>query len=264
MTTLISNLKIYELSHQKNIRDLGGLKGADGKTIKYGRIYRGGALNKVNEEDVKVLESFHLTDIIDFRSKIEFLHHPDHKFENVRYHNFTTFDHEMKNEEARHDDGNLLWFMNNGDTGFMHLSRTYRELVDTEEGQAAYRNLFKVLMSEGKPVVYFHCSQGKDRVGIGAFLIEAALGVDMETMKEDYLLSNVAMEKRRGALIDMVKDLPFFNEQYEKDLVEVFSAKLEYLNEAINLLNAKYGGVLPYIENVLNVDIKKFRELYLE
>lgn len=264
MKTLISNIKIYELSHQKNIRDLGGLKGANGKTIKYGRIYRGGALEKVNEEDVKVIKSFNLTDIVDFRSKGEFIHHPDLKLDNVRYHNFTTFDHEHKKEDIQHDDGNLLWFMNKGDTGFMHLSRTYRELVDTEEGQAAYRNLFKIIMADGNPVVYFHCSQGKDRVGVGAYLIESALGVDMETIKEDYLYSNVAMEKRKDCLVNSVKDRPFFNEQYKKDLLEVFSAKLEYLQEAIDIIDSKYGGVMSYLENVLNVDVKKMRELFLE
>lgn len=257
-------MKSYELSHQKNIRDLGGLKGYEGKTIKYGRLFRGGSLDKVNEEDIEILKSFKLTDIADFRSKDEFIHRPDVILDNVRYHNLTTFEHEHKQEDIRHDDGNLLWFMNKGDTGSNHLRRTYRELVDTEEGQAAYRNLFKIIMGDDSPVTYFHCSQGKDRVGVAAFLIESALGVDIKTIKEDYMLSNIAMEKRRDALINNVKDRPFYNEQYKKDLLEVFSAKLEYLDEAIEIINTKYGGVNSYLENVLNVDLTKLRKLYLE
>ena len=85
-----------------------------------------------------------------------------------------------------------------------------------------------------------------------------------EAKTEDYLLSNVAMEKRRDILIEGVKDRPFFNEQYKKDLIEVFSAKIEYLEEAINTINSKYGGVISYLENVLNVDIKKIRSMYLQ
>ena len=257
-------MKIYELSHQKNIRDLGGLIGADNRPIKYGRIFRGGALNKVSEEDVEVLKSLNITDIVDFRSKDEFVHRPDYKLDNVRYHNLTTFEHEHKKEDIEHDDGNLLWFMDKGVTGFEHLLRTYKELVDTSEGQEAYRNLFKIIMADNEPVTYFHCSQGKDRVGIGAYLIESALGVDLETIKEDYLLSNVAMDKRKHTLIEGVKNRPFFNEQYKKDLLEVFSAKLEYLNAAIEVIDTKYGGVPSYLENVLNVDIKKLRDMYLE
>ena len=256
-------MRVYELSKQKNIRDLGGLKGADGKTIKFGRLFRGGALNKVTDEDIEILNSLHITDIVDFRSKDEFTHRPDCRLEGVTYHNFTTFEHEHKKEDIVHDDGNLLWFMNQGDTGFKHLVRTYKELVDTEEGQQAFANLFKIIMSDDK-VVYFHCSQGKDRVGVAAYLIESALGVDEETKSEDYLLSNIAMEKRRDRLIESVKDRPFYNEQYKNDLLEVFSAKIEYLEEAIDIINSKYGGVISYLENILKVDIKKLRKMYLE
>ena len=257
-------MKIYELSKQKNIRDIGGLVGYEGKTIKHGRIFRGGSLEKVSEEDIEIINSFRLTDVIDFRSRNEFVHHPDHFFEGVKYHNFTTFEHENKKEDVVYDDGNLLWFMNQGDTGFQHLVRTYNELIDTEEAQEAYANLFKIIMKNGDPVTYFHCSQGKDRVGVGAYLIESALGVSEEDKINDYLLSNVAMEKRKDNLINFVKDRPFFNEQYRKDLLEVFSAKIEYLNEAIRVMNEKYGGVMTYIEKVLKVDIKKLREMYLE
>ena len=256
-------MKLYELSHQKNIRDLGGLIGHNGKTIKYGRLYRGGGLHKVNPEDVEIINSFHLNDIVDFRSKDEFKHQPDYRFEGVTYHNFTTFEHEMKQEHRHLDDGNLLWFMDKDVTGFQHLVRTYRELVDTEEGQAAYRNLFKVIMQEGS-VTYFHCSQGKDRVGVAAYLIESALGVSMEQIIDDYLLSNAAMEKRADKLVESVKDKPFYNEEYHQSLLQVFSAKLEYLQEAIDTINKKYGGVLSYIEKVLQVDIDKFREMFLE
>ena len=257
-------MRVYELSKQKNIRDLGGLIGYQGKRIKYGRLFRGGALDKVSDEDVEILKTMHITDIVDFRSKDEFVYRPDYKLENVRYHNFTTFEHEHKKEDIQHDDGNLLWFMNQGDTGFKHLLRTYQDLVESEEGQMAFSNLFKVIMSGDNNIVYYHCSQGKDRVGVASYLIESALGVSEEDKVEDYLLSNVAMEKRRDRLIESVKNRPFYNEQYKKDLLEVFSAKIEYLEKAIETINSKYSGPIPYLENVLKVDVNKFREMFLE
>ena len=257
-------MRVYELSKQKNIRDLGGLVGYNGKTIKYGRLFRGGALEKVTEEDIEILKGMNITDIVDLRSKAEFIHRPDYKLEGVTYHNFTTFERDHKKEDIEHDDGNLLWFMNQGDTGFNHLLRTYKELIETEEGQAAFSNLFKLITSSDDKVIYFHCSQGKDRVGIASYLIESALGVDEDVKVEDYLLSNIAMEKRRDRLIESVKNRPFYNEQYKKDLIEVFSAKIEYLEGAINLINSKYGGVISYLENVLKVDINKLRKIYLE
>ena len=256
-------MKQYELSHQKNIRDLGGLVGDNGKTIKYGLLYRGGSLHKMSKEDIEIVKSFHLTDVIDFRSRDEFKTRPDIRIPGVQYHNFTTFEHELKTEHREHDDGNLLWFMDEGSTGYQHLVRTYKELVDTEEGQEAYRNLFKIIMKKGS-VTYFHCSQGKDRVGVAAYLIESALGVSIEQIKEDYLLSNVAMDKRIDILVNGVKNKPFYNSDYHQSLLQVFSAKLEYLQEAIDIIDKKYGGVISYLKNVLQVDIKKLREMYLE
>ena len=256
-------MKQYELSHQKNIRDLGGLVGDNGRTIKYGLLYRGGSLHKMTPEDIEVVKSFHLTDVIDFRSKEEFATRPDIRIPGVNYHNFTTFEHELKTEHREHDDGNLLWFMDRGTTGHEHLVRTYKELVDTEEGQEAYRNLFKIIMKKGS-VTYFHCSQGKDRVGVAAYLIEAGLGVSMDQIIDDYLLSNVAMDKRIGILVEGVKDKSFYNDEYHQSLLEVFSAKMAYLQEAIDIIDEKYGGVISYLNNVLQVDIKKFREMYLE
>ena len=256
-------MKQYELSHQKNIRDLGGLVGDNGRTIKYGLLYRGGSLHKMSKEDIEIVKSFHLTDVIDFRSRDEFKTRPDIRIPGVQYHNFTTFEHELKTEHREHDDGNLLWFMDEGSTGYQHLVRTYKELVDTEEGQEAYRNLFKIIMKKGS-VTYFHCSQGKDRVGVAAYLIESALGVSIEQIKEDYLLSNVAMDKRIDILVNGVKNKPFYNSDYHQSLLQVFSAKLEYLQEAIDIIDKKYGGVISYLKNVLQVDIKKLREMYLE
>ena len=257
-------MKQYQLNNQKNIRDMGGLVGYQGRPIKYGKLFRGGALLKVKEEDIPIIESFHLTDIVDFRAKAEFINRPDHKFDNVRYHNLATFEHDLKEDQKKHEDGNLLWFVNEGDSGFNHLLRTYRELICLKEPQEAYRTFFKVLLSNDNNVVYFHCSQGKDRAGLAAYFIETALGVDFETIKKDYLMSNIAMEDKKASLIKQVENLPFYNETYKQDLIDVFSAKLEYLEGAIEVLNKEYGGTISYLENVLNVNIKKLRELYLE
>ena len=257
-------MKIYELTYQKNIRDLGGLLGFNGHKIKPERIYRGGSLHKVTNEDVNTVNSFHLTDIIDFRSSEEYNNRPDYRFKGVKYHNLTTFEYEGKKEDKNYEDGNLLWFIDKGNDGHKHLKKTYVDLVSSSEGQKAYRDMFKILMKDDKRVVYFHCSQGKDRAGLAAYFIEKALGVSDEDILNDYLISNVAMEKRTQALIDSVKDKPFYDEQYHQSLLDVFSAKEEYLNDAINYINDKYGNVENYLKEILKVDIQKFRSIYLE
>ena len=256
-------MKEYELSHQKNIRDLGGLITNDGRVIKSGRLFRGGVLNKVTEEDLEILNSFHLTDIIDFRDYDEYKYNGDVQLLGVRYHNFPAIQEHVKKEDRKNDDGNLLWFVGEHEDGFEHMKGQYRTLVTTEKGIKAYKNLFKILEQDNK-VVYFHCSQGKDRAGIAAYLIESALGVDMETIKEDYLLSNKAMNKRVEILLKQVQHKPFYNEEYHKSMLDVFSAKMEYLNETIQAINETYGDVHSFLVNVLDVNLDRLKSLYLE
>lgn len=256
-------MKRYRLSHQKNIRDLGGLKTIENRTIKYGRLYRGGVLNKVKEEDVEILNNFHLTDIIDFRGEEEYKYNPDYELDGVIYHNFPAIEERVNVKDRKKDDGNLLWFVTDDTSGFDHLKRQYCDLVNTKKGQEAYRSFFKVLLKKDR-VIYFHCSQGKDRAGLAAFYIEIALGVPKERIIEDYLESNIAMDEKIERLVNQVKDKPFYNEEYEKSLRDVFHAKLEYLNAAIEEMTSIAGSPIEYIKNILEVDISKLKKIYLE
>ena len=256
-------MKKIILSRQKNIRDIGGLEGFEGKHIKYGHFYRGGALHKVDEDDIEILKSLHLTDVVDFRGEEEFENAPDIKLEGVRYHNLAAIEERIAKEDRNDEDGNLIWFVRAGVSGFDHMKNQYRNLINDKKSQDAYREFFRVLMQEDARV-YFHCSQGKDRAGLAAFFIEVGLGVHFPDIEHDYLLSNVAMQEKMERLIFGVKSKSFYNKDYHQSLLDVFAAKLEYLYAAIEELDTKYGGPIKYMEDVLNVDIDKFRKMYLE
>ena len=255
-------MKRYILSHQKNIRDLGGMIGFENRRIKEGCLFRGGALSKLNDEDIEVVKSFNLTDVVDFRSKDEFLSNPDYRLEGVTYHNFPALRQNINKEDKKIEDGNLLWFLDEDGNGFTHLRKTYGDIILTEEGQTALKNYFKVI-SKSDRRCYFHCSQGKDRAGIAAFLTEIALGVNINEAIKDYLLSNEAMQERIPRLIEKIKDRPFYNEEYEKSLIDVFSAKMDYINEMIEKINL-LGGFDYYLLKILKVDVNLLRSLYLE
>lgn len=257
-------MRIIELTYQKNIRDLGGLIGHHNLKVKSGRLFRGGFLDKLTPEDVKVMDSLHITDIIDFRSEKENLVHTDYPLIGATYHNFPPLLDNVKNEDKDLTDGNLLWFIAPGNTGFNHMMDSYRGMITSKEGREAFKNFFKILQSKEDGVFYFHCSQGKDRAGLAAYFVEIALGVSQVLACKDYLRTNKAMRSRVEYLIDQVKDRPYYNEQYKSSLIAVFTAKIEYLYAAIEEMKKMHGSVLEYIRKELDVDIEKFRELYLE
>lgn len=261
---MINVMRKIDLSYQKNVRDLGGLVGFNGKKVKEGRIYRGGFLGRVSNKDVEIVNSFHLTDIIDFRGSVEFERRPDYQFEGATYHNFPSMKEDVKAEKSKTEDSNLLWFLGDNTDGFAHMYNLYPELLLDEAGINAYRKFFELLVSKNNGVFYFHCSQGKDRAGLAAYLLEIALGVSKEEARKDYLLTNEAMEIKIKSLKAMLRNEPFYNKTYEKALEEVFTAKEEYLDHALEAANSKYGSIENYIKDELKVDIDKLRALYLE
>ena len=256
-------MKTIILSHQKNIRDLGGLPSQNDQHIKYGRLFRGGALHRVNEDDINILKDLKITDIVDFRGEEEFVLQPDVRIDGVRYHSLPAIEERVKKEDIHNDDGNLLWFVGKGKSGYEHMKQQYRNLINDKKSQDAYRQFFKILSQENVST-YYHCSQGKDRAGLASYLIETILGVEEEEKIKDYLYSNNAMEAKINTIIEQIKNKNFYDETYHQSLLDVFAARVEYLQCAIEEMDKNYGGVLKYIEYILNVDIDKFRQMYLE
>lgn len=251
------------LTYQKNIRDFGGLVGFNGKKVKEGRIYRGGFLGRVTEEDIPVIDALHLTDIIDFRGHDEFVNRPDYPFEGVSFHNFPMMKTDVKKKDSKTEDSNLLWFLGDNTDGFKHMYNLYPDLLIHPIAIDALRKFFELLLSKVNGVFYFHCSQGKDRAGLTAYVLETALGVSEEECRADYFRTNEAMEIRVKKYIEDLHSEPFYDEIYEKALKDVFFAKEEYLNHALEVVNEKYGSLENYIKDELKVDIDKLRALYL-
>lgn len=264
---ILIDMKKIELSYQKNVRDLGGLTGFNGKKVKEGRVFRGGFLGRVSKKDIDTINSLHLTDIIDFRSSVEYNDRPDYRFEGVTYHNFPVLSENIQNgpqKKNEYEDSNLLWFLEGSTDGYGHMCKVYRESFTTESGNKAYKKFFEVLLQDDRRTVYFHCSQGKDRAGLAAYLFETALGVSQEEAVKDYLLTNEAMEPRLRQLKAMVRYKPFYNKDYDRAMDEVFAVNVDYLNAAVEAANKEYGSIMNYIKNVLCVNIDKLREFYLE
>lgn len=62
----------------------------------------------------------------------------------------------------------------------------------TFNNPARIKDFFELLADEDNYPIYFHCSQGKDRTGIMAYLIESLLGQAKDDIYKDYLYSNLA------------------------------------------------------------------------
>jgi protein tyrosine/serine phosphatase len=122
-----------------------------------------------------------------------------------------------------------------------------RYLEMTEIGSVAIAGAFEVLASPQRLPVAFHCSAGKDRTGVLAALVLAALGVDDAQIAEDYALSARAMDK----LVAWMSD---HRAEVAEQMVRQHAALLSCPPEAILLfleeLRARHGGVRLYLGDI--------------
>lgn len=131
-----------------------------------------------------------------------------------------------------------------------------------DQGKKGYTEYFRQLLAlpEGNSLL-FHCSQGKDRTGLGAMLILSALDVDEETIMQDYLLTNVfnaeLIEKERK----MFSQYNLSDSDLNKYLSAMDQVDPVYMKNALDYLKKNYGSVKGYITKELGLTEKDFASL---
>ena len=188
-------MEIIKLETTFNTRDLSNFTTIDNRRIKENRLIRSGHLHNLNENDIQTLKEHNLKIVIDFRSEHEFINRGDVRIEGVTYLNFPALPKKELASTGKSSDSNLLDLVDKDNGGKKMLTETYRNLFLTKEGIEAYKNFFKVVTENLDGAVLWHCSQGKDRAGMAAYLLGYALGMSNEDLIKDYLYTNIAMEK---------------------------------------------------------------------
>jgi len=155
-----------------NLRDVGGYAAAGG-TVRPGRLLRGDALHRLDEEARITLAGLPVRTVVDLREDFEVRLSPD----------------------ALHGTGiavlRLPVFRVTGDTfgpSPEDLTTVYEHMVD-DCGTVLATAVGHVATAEAQPVLV-HCSAGKDRTGVVVALVLALLGVADEVIAEDYHLTS--------------------------------------------------------------------------
>ncbi len=224
-----------------NVRDMGGYKTADNKTVKWRKVFRSGDLNHLTEADLAYLAAIPLKTTIDFRDSAEIAAAPDRKPASVLAQYFLPINTGSVIDYTKVSDSLAPTLLVEGNKTFVR------------DNQDVYRKFFQLLMNGDNIPLLFHCSAGKDRAGYAAALFLSSLGVDRETIIEDYLLTNEYLQDKYAAMID---SLPV--------LKPLMMAKREYIQAALDEIDQKYGGMENYLTDYLKVDLAKMKALYTE
>ena len=240
-----------------NARDLGGIPAADGRRVRPGRLLRGTGLFHASDRDVDRLQNeFRLRRIVDLRDAKECERRPDRAVPGAEYHSIPAL---PELPALPHESPELR----SGPPDFAALfARVYDRMAALDVTREAYREFFRVLLDCRDGAVYFHCTQGKDRTGIGALLALTALGADMKDAQADYFLSNEGLREA------MEHPESPGSEHWPRETKEqLFFVSPRNLNIYLGRLTADWGGIDAYLRDgigLTDADLALLRETYLE
>jgi len=242
-----------------NFRDLGGYKTSDGKTVKWGKVYRSDNLHSLTDEDLKYMERLNIKSVVDFRSDEERNEEPDRLTPDM-----TPILLPIKFEPEGVTE-NLTRDLTFGNLDSSNLLRDFN-IILVKEFTEEYREFFRHIVDNGGEPFVLHCTAGKDRAGFGSAMILTVLGVPREKIIEDYLLTNAYVSDHVDRKL-LETELKTFFRADSDNLRKINFVEERYIQAAFDTIDSHWGGMDQYISEGLNLteeDINKIKDYYLE
>ena len=250
-------MEIIRQKRLKNYRDLGGIKTADGRTIKPHMLIRGTTLFDPTVLGIKLLkEQYNLKTIIDLRTQKEQLEKPDVNIEGVEIKHMPVINEAVagiSHEKKVHSFKTLMMMPRMED---LYVSMVTEESLD---------NVVKILkyiltMSKEKFSVVFHCTAGKDRTGVIAALLLSFLGVERGTVIQDYLLTNKHVQfKANMAYLGLL--LTKGNHKLAHKIKHYFMAEPDYIKASLNRLEKDFGSLGEFFKQKLGFSEEETKDI---
>ena len=235
-----------------NTRELGGYKTTDGKSVKWGVLFRSDKLSDISLEDQKYLKNLGIQRIVDFRSKAEKAEDPDKIPEGVTYIEMPI---EVDGAMRAKIEAILKGEINRNVKDF--LIEANEEFI--KNYSHIYSKFLKDLAKEQKPTM-FHCTAGKDRAGFAAAITLIAIGVSKEDAINDYMKTNEYTAERIDEMISKIELMSLYQTDGEL-LRPLLGVEREYLEAAFKTAENEYGSIENYIRSGLNISEKEIQQL---
>ena len=270
------NHRLISFDAIENARELGAIKTRDGRITRKGRLLRCGNLSRATDTDVeRLLQVFSLTDVVDFRFPAEAGRDPDRIISGVRYTPLSTLPQSMIDgfSQGRVDEGEQPTNEEFAASLVHHARhpraqelarRLYPAIITDPRSQRYYGDFLRTVLN-AKGGILWHCSQGKDRAGLAAAFLLAALGADRETIIADFALSNKGFATPLAMLSLKVREMG--GDQAALDFIQAMvGVSVKNFERGLSLIDEQYGSLEAYITNQLGfspAEQEQLREKYL-
>jgi len=249
--------RLLPMDGSHNTRELGGYKTTDGKTIKWGKLFRSDKLSDISKTDQAYLQNLGIKKIVDFRSEQEKAEDPNIIPTGISYVEMPiSVDGAMRSKiEAvlkGETDREVQSFLIDANKEFV---TNYADV---------YENFLRGLIDEDAPTL-FHCTAGKDRAGFAAAITLIALGVSKEDVINDYMKTNAFTQERIEEILGQIELMSLYQSDVEI-LRPLLGVEQIYIETAFKTAEDKYGSLENFIRDGLNIsdeDIQKLRNKFL-
>ena len=250
--------RLLPMDGSHNTRELGGYKTTDGKTIKWGKLFRSDKLSDISSADQEYLQNLGIKKIVDFRSEQEKAEDPNIIPTGIKYVEMpisvdgamrSKIEAVLKGETDRKVESFLI--------------DANREFVT--DYTDVYENFLRGLIDEDVPTL-FHCTAGKDRAGFAAAITLIALGVSKADVINDYMKTNTFTQERIEEILGQIELMSLYQADVEI-LRPLLGVEQIYIETAFKTAEEKYGSLENFIRvglNISDADIKKLRNKFLE
>jgi protein-tyrosine phosphatase len=220
---VVTRSRILPLVGAFNFRDLGGYRTLDGRSTRWGRLFRSDGLHELTSNDLDVLRDLGLACVIDLRTpaELERTGRGPLEQEPIRYFHLPLLPggDEVAPEAAQ-----------------QNLTDRYFWYLDV--GRQSFVEAFGLVADPKSYPLVFHCAAGKDRTGVLAALVLSVLGVERSVIVEDYVLTQSRMDlimarmKRNADSEDRMAEIPQF----------LFRAEVGTISAFLEQLDERFGG----------------------
>lgn len=228
-----------------NFRDLGGLRNAQGRVLRRGRVFRSDHLGALTPQDIAALQQHHTQwRVLDFRGVTERTTAPC-VIPQARVHSLAIEPTVVQKLSDLLGAGRTVSAEHTAEL----MRETYRAFV--ERNTPRFAEFFSHLLHAEDTPLIFHCTAGKDRTGLAAALLLHALEVPEPVIWHDYLLTNERLRERTRLASSLPEPVAHVLHRVQPD----------FLQAALDTVQQLHGGLDAYLRDTLRVGTAERKEL---
>ncbi|QIQ21572.1 tyrosine-protein phosphatase [Zophobihabitans entericus] len=269
--------RTLKVAGMTNLRDCGGYVGVDGKRIKWGVLYRSNHLHGLTEGSLAYIKALGIKAVIDFRSDREISKSPNEYIGENKTVNVDPSAHtaELAAQFAAKPDNenqDLIKFITenlpkdkvNG-KGEQVLEQ-YRNFVNGDTAKVAFKDMLQAMLDKNNVPCVLHCRGGKDRTGYGVLLVMVILGISVEDIVYDYMLTRENRLERNDYKMSQYREITQ-DEDVLGYLLSLIDTREEFILEVLKTMKEVAGTPENYIKQELGLSEQDFltlRDIFLE